>query len=1137
MDGAFETYLTADLAPFCELLSRLCNPDAIQRTQAESIFNSLRDHRPDGLVAKLLQVLREGSNSELRVFSATLLRQVLAKDHPTLWPSIPEKLQEFIKTELLSLLTTETDHNVSEKVRNLHRDELTLEKVSDLVAELFSKIIGEEYWPELMPYVLNGIESVTSTELTLSCVQMLSVLSPVLIDSLENSIPRFIHLMKQCLSHEELKIKLASLKAIQSFAIGLQDAGEVSELKVLMHEVMVAFQSLQGSPMESTEAHAVLIELAGYVPAVFEEILEPVLTEFLSRSRDPSQDVENKTMALEFILTLIEGIPSSQIDRFRNLIREFLSILMECLLQIEDVSDWYVRTGGNQESPDFGDIHDLGVASVDRLASAIPGRIFLELFEPYLEHWSADQDWKKRHGVLTVLGQMAEGCSNEITDKLLVLLELCSTGLVDSSLRVRWAACQALGLISDEVGGLFERVHRDEMISRLIQSAIVQDLAAASVHEHALRCLLNLLQSSEHPLNGTMLDQVIKWILQSVQFDHKGVAKAALDCLMCVATLLETPCYAKYYDETMKCVFGILDRFKDPNHLIEMSEIIHVGVASGKECFDKDVQFLMEFLQQLSSECKKLDDLDDGMNVQINVLNSIGNISIILKHNLSLLEFIKTNLLEALSTEPKFEKISPEELEDLDDEDVPLVIGDMAFSIERMSLALLTCGMKNSTIMAENMEYQLFPILIPILERFMSAMDYHLNKEVREMGIQGQPILLKCAISVLQVEDNENHRSFISTLLNKQWDELLNRLGDLTEESQQSVISTVLDSMSKIIEVIHCELDASMLQKVFAKLERVFQFMESIRVNQQQQQQQQQPAASEDPLGQELEDLSEEENLEQEILSSVESLFAAVMKNSNDQFYQWIEVFFPSIQKLLLTLKDSEETDFGSLEIILTIMTDICEFSKLGREKHGADICQLFLQKLSHESAKIKHISAFGIGLVAQMAPDVFPVFIGPSLRGLTQELNALSRSKLDPDFKMAKDNIISAIWKILSSFPNKCTNEDAYQLFQLCLSHLPLSDDLDEAFLTHESFLMALESQNERILGSGREKLERCIDILMEILASDVPLASSEVLKRMSILLKSLENENGCDTIARKKLQEWTPEKQQQFNIHMTSN
>lgn len=327
------------------------------------------------------------------------------------------------------------------------------------------------------------------------------------------------------------------------------------------------------------------------------------------------------------------------------------------------------------------------------------------------------------------------------------------------------------------------------------------------------------------------------------------------------------------------------------------------------------------------------------------------------------------------------------------------------------------------------------------------------------MGIQGQPILLKTAISVLQVEDNENHRSFISTLLNKQWDELLKKLGDLNEESQKSVISNVLESISKIIEVVQGDLEGSMIQRVFAKLEVIFKILETARVEQE-------TSQGEDCLDQDLEDLTEEESFEQEILNSIEGLFAAIMKHTNDQFFDWIESFFPSIQKLLLSLKDTEESDFGSLEIILIIMTDICEFSNKGREKHASDICQLFLQKLNHESAKIKHVSAFGIGLVAQVAPKVFPAFLGPSLGSLTRELSGITTRKLDPDLNMAKDNIISAIWKILNTFPDKCSNEDASQLIQLCLQNLPMSGDLDEAFLTHESFLQALENKNERVLG-----------------------------------------------------------------------
>lgn len=104
MDGTLDTYLSSDLAPFCELLRRLCTPDAVQRTQAESIFNSLKDHRPDGLVTKLLEVLRQGTSSaELRPFSATLLRQVRTLlDHGLNPPGTGEgpstSLAEYFKT-------------------------------------------------------------------------------------------------------------------------------------------------------------------------------------------------------------------------------------------------------------------------------------------------------------------------------------------------------------------------------------------------------------------------------------------------------------------------------------------------------------------------------------------------------------------------------------------------------------------------------------------------------------------------------------------------------------------------------------------------------------------------------------------------------------------------------------------------------------------------------------------------------------------------------------------------------------------------------------------------------------------------------------------------------------------------------
>lgn len=169
-----------------------------------------------------------------------------------------------------------------------------------------------------------------------------------------------------------------------------------------------------------------------------------------------------------------------------------------------------MHCGGKEASLDFGEIHDLVTESFDRLASSLPGTIFLPLFSPYAQQWSKDGDWKKRHAVLSVIGQMAEGCSSEISESVMPLLEICTQGLRDPHVRVRWAACQALGLVADELAGFLSKDQRNQLILQLMQASVIDDPAAVAVQGHALRCVCNVVETSHASLKGPVLDEMVK---------------------------------------------------------------------------------------------------------------------------------------------------------------------------------------------------------------------------------------------------------------------------------------------------------------------------------------------------------------------------------------------------------------------------------------------------------------------------------------------------------------------------------------------------------------------------------------------------------------------------------------------------
>jgi len=380
--------------------------------------------------------------------------------------------------------------------------------VADVTSELFKKILGNECWPELVPFVFEAIrQQNANTRLAEICVYMVSEITPVLADSVEHPVETFIALMKQSLASPSASLRLLSIRAVKSFALAVDSSAEESKLKLLMNEVLIAFTSLQLGRPEATEAYAHLIEIAQYVPSLFDDILASVLTEFIGRMKDPHGDVDSKTMALEMLLTLIEGIEN--FDQVGDRLAELFGLLMDYLLQIYDAQDWFMRCH-EEDAPDFGDLHDLAIESFDRLASTVPSQSFIQIFGPYAQQWARDPDWKKRHAVLSVIGQMAEGCSAEISGSISELLQVCIQGLSDQHVRVRWAACQAIGLVADEVGERVPKELRTEVITKIMNASVIDDPGSATVQQHGLRCLINIIQQDNQPPPEKILDEVMK---------------------------------------------------------------------------------------------------------------------------------------------------------------------------------------------------------------------------------------------------------------------------------------------------------------------------------------------------------------------------------------------------------------------------------------------------------------------------------------------------------------------------------------------------------------------------------------------------------------------------------------------------
>lgn len=105
-----------------------------------------------------------------------------------------------------------------------------------------------------------------------------------------------------------------------------------------MSDVLMAFSAVHVGAPDATEAYAVLIEIAQYIPTLFEDVLRDVLAGFLARMKESQRDANSKTMALEFLLTLVEGLTEEQVENVKDVMAQLVALLMDCLLQIQVMS-------------------------------------------------------------------------------------------------------------------------------------------------------------------------------------------------------------------------------------------------------------------------------------------------------------------------------------------------------------------------------------------------------------------------------------------------------------------------------------------------------------------------------------------------------------------------------------------------------------------------------------------------------------------------------------------------------------------------------------------------------------------------------------------------------------------------------
>jgi hypothetical protein len=170
----------------------------------------------------------------------------------------------------------------------------------------------------------------------------------------------------------------------------------------------------------------------------------------------------------------------------------------------------------------------------------------------------------------------------------------------DAHARVRWAAINAIGQLSTDLGPDLQQEYHQQVLPALV--AAMDDFQNPRVQAHAAAAILNFSESCTPEILTPYLDGVITKLLVLLQNGKRMVQEGALTALASVADSAQAH-FQKYYDTVMPYLKSILVNANDKQTRMlrakSMECISLVGMAVGKEKFRDDAKYVCVFLSEI----------------------------------------------------------------------------------------------------------------------------------------------------------------------------------------------------------------------------------------------------------------------------------------------------------------------------------------------------------------------------------------------------------------------------------------------------------------------------------------------------------------------------------------------------------
>lgn len=1071
--------LGPDLTHFETLISHLMSSSNEQRSQAESIFNLIKQTDPNSLALKLAQLLSSSPHVEARAMSTILLRKQLTRDDSYIWPSLTASTQSAIKSILLSCIQNENSKSI-------------IKKLCDTISELASNILPENNWPEILPFMFQCVTS-DSVKLQESAFLIFSQLAQYIGDTLIPYIKDLHGVFLQVLNNSPSSdVKIAALSAVINFIQCLSSPSDRDRFQDLLPAMMRTLTEALNCGQEATaqEALELLIELAGTEPRFLRRQLVDVVGSMLQIAEADRLEEGTRHLAIEFVITLAEARERApgMMRKLPQFISRLFAILMKMLLDVEDDPAWYSAEPDDEDAGETSN-YSVGQECLDRLSIALGGNTIVPVASEQLPVYLAAPEWQKHHAALIALAQIAEGCAKVMIKNLEQVVNMVLNSFQDPHPRVRWAAINAIGQLSTDLGPDLQVQYHQRLLPAL--ASAMDDFQNPRVQAHAASAVLNFSENCTPEILTPYLDGIVSKLLILLQNGKQMVQEGALTALASVADSSQEH-FQKYYDVVMPYLKTILVNATDKSNRMlrakAMECISLVGMAVGKEKFRDDAKQVMEVLMSLQGSQMETDDPTTSYMLQAwaRLCKCLG------QDFLPYMSVVMPPLLQSAQLKPDVTITSADsdnEIDESDDESMETItLGDKRIGIKTSVLEEKATACNMLCCYADELKEGFYPWIDQVAPTLVPLLKFYFHEEVRKAAVSAMPELLRSAKLAIEKGIAQGRNE---TYLKQLSDFIIPALVEaLHKEPDTEICAAMLDALNECIQISGPLLDESQVRSIVDEIKQV------ITASSSRKKERAERAKAEDFDAEEGELLREENEQEEEVFDQVGEILGTLIKTFKAAFLP----FFDELSSYLTPMWGKDKTP-EERRIAICIFDDVAEQCRETALKYYDTYLPFLLEACNDENPDVRQAAVYGLGVCAEFGSSVFKPLVGEAL----SRLNVVIRhpNALQPDNVMAYDNAVSALGKICQFHRDSI---DSAQVVPAWLNCLPIKGDLIEAKAVHDQLCSMVERSDMELLGPNNQYLPKIVSVFAEVLCAGRDLATEQTASRMINLLRQLQ-------------------------------